>query len=359
MGRCSRIVHGLAAAALSCFGVSQAAAAAIGTPLATYSWGAGAFVANPSAGVIYASIPSQNSVAVIDASTLAVRTTVPIGSSPRGMALSPDGTRLYVADSGSNFIGVMDTATNTALSPLATPGANPQDLEFGTNNRLFVSTSADLRQIDATTGASAGPNAPNYYANGLLEISPDKKTLYNGQLGSSPNGLVKIDVSGGTLRTVQTITTGSNGEDLQLSADGSMVAAPNGAPYSISIYRTSDLLSLGSLETGAYPDALAFSPDGNVAYTVHTAGKIDVYDLTTFLNTAEIDATQTGGKLFVDPTGRYLFSSYGPYGGGYQLNGVAVYSTGRVVATPEPATGLGLAAAVGGLAVTRRRKRKQ
>lgn len=354
MGRCSRIVHGLAVAALSCFGVHHASAAAIGTQVTTYQWGAAAFLANPSQGVIYASLPDRNSIAVLNASTLAVTSTVFIGSSPRGMALSPDGTRLYVADSGSNFVGVMDTTTNTALPSITVSGSKPVDLEFGTNNRLFVLTGADLRQIDATTGASAGANAPSSYNYGLLEISPDKKTLYNQQLGSSPSGLVKIDASGSTLRTLSTTTTGSNGQDLALSHDGSLVAAPNGAPYAIDIYRTSDMLSLGTLNTGAYPRHLAFSPDDKIAYTSHTAGEIDVYDLSTFLNLGEISSTSEAQDLFVDPTGRYLFATYGDTTTGGL--GTRVFDTGRVVATPEPAAGLALAA-VGAVATMRRRRR--
>src|SRR5678815_5328906 len=87
--------------------------------------GAAALVQDPNQPVIYATVPSLNSVAVIDSNTLAVKTTIGIGSNPRGLTLSPDGSRLYVANSGSNFVGVIDTATRQALAPIAIPAGSP------------------------------------------------------------------------------------------------------------------------------------------------------------------------------------------------------------------------------------------
>ena len=134
-------------------GVNRAEAAA-GDLLKTYNWGAAAFVSHPGRPVVYASLPGQNSVAIINTNTLEA-TTVFIGSNPSGMALSPDGSKLYVANSGSSFLGVLDTNTRTTLPSILVPG-NPSDVVAGNGNRLFV-LSGDIHQINATTGAAAGP----------------------------------------------------------------------------------------------------------------------------------------------------------------------------------------------------------
>ena len=41
---------------------------------------------------------------------------MPTGTYPGGLAISPDGTRLYVADNLSNSVSIIDTATNTVKS---------------------------------------------------------------------------------------------------------------------------------------------------------------------------------------------------------------------------------------------------
>src|SRR5205085_502285 len=117
------------------------------TPLATYNFGASAFVEDPTRPVIYATVPGLNSVAVINSSTPAVTNTIPIGSNPSGLALSADGSRLYVANSGSSFIGVLDTQTlykfnvGTSTPTQAwqmTTGSNGEDLALSHDGGLIA-----------------------------------------------------------------------------------------------------------------------------------------------------------------------------------------------------------------------------
>src|SRR5579864_9168240 len=50
---------------------------------------------------LYVTNETSGDLTVIDAATLATVTTIPLGKRPRGIAPSPDGTRLYVALTGS------------------------------------------------------------------------------------------------------------------------------------------------------------------------------------------------------------------------------------------------------------------
>jgi YVTN family beta-propeller protein len=49
------------------------------------------------------------------------------GTFPEGVAVSPDGSRVYVTNSGSDNVSVFDAATNTPVvgSPFATGGTSP------------------------------------------------------------------------------------------------------------------------------------------------------------------------------------------------------------------------------------------
>ena len=65
---------------------------------------------------------NTNSVSVIDTGTNTAIATIPVGRAPRGVALSPDWTRLYVANLSSRTVSVIDTASNTVIKTLSTVG---------------------------------------------------------------------------------------------------------------------------------------------------------------------------------------------------------------------------------------------
>ena len=53
---------------------------------------------------MYATIPSQNSVAIINTNTLAIEDTVFVRSGPAKLAFLPDGSKAYIANSTSSFV---------------------------------------------------------------------------------------------------------------------------------------------------------------------------------------------------------------------------------------------------------------
>jgi len=297
--------------------IANSANASLGDVVAEYSFPASAFVMHPTRPLMYATIPSQNSVAIINTNTLAA-STVFVGSRPTNIALSPQGSKAYIANSTTNFVVVFDTQSQTIVNSFLL-AEHPQDVVFGNQNRLWVLGENQIFQIDATTGASTGPSISGYPDNvfvysGSLEISPDRNTLYYGQYGLSPTTMYRIDVSGlAPMRTAET-ETGFNGEDLTLSHNGNFICHTNGAGlhgYDITKFRSSDFASLGSYVTGPYPQALAFSPDDLTVYaSVHTGGGIQVFNANSFLSLGTISGPEVATKLAVDSTGRYLFAGY-------------------------------------------------
>jgi YVTN family beta-propeller protein len=339
--------------------LGPAAIASATTPVKTYAFGGSAFVQSPTSGLIYTTVPALNEVAVINPSTLAVQTTISIGSTPSGLCLSPDGSTLYVADSGSDFIGVVNTATETAGSSIFLGAGNaPNDVQIGTNGRLWVVLNGGTVAQFTTSGTSAGANvgatgAVGFFTGGSeIRTSSDHDTLYVAQYGSSPSYLYKYDVSGATAQGLIQIAAGGNGHDLELSHNNNTLVdtqggGNNGTPttYEDAVYRSSDFAELGSLPVGAYPQAFAFSPDDLFGYAGTYSSTIQIYNLSTYLETSTITAANEPDKLFVDSTGRYLFSDEG--------GETEVFNTGRVV-VPEPSS---LVLAGGALLVLLQRRR--
>src|SRR5258705_8121764 len=107
--------------------VENNASDAFGDLVADYSFGASAFAMSPTEPLMYATIPSQNAVAIINTNTLEVEEMVFVGSGPVNLALSPDGSKAYIANSTSNFLVVLDTASRTVVNSFYLP-EEPQDV---------------------------------------------------------------------------------------------------------------------------------------------------------------------------------------------------------------------------------------
>jgi YVTN family beta-propeller protein len=330
---------------LSALFLANNAHAFLGDVVAEYGFPASSFAMSPTQPIMYATIPSQNSIAIINTNTLAA-STVFVGSRPTNLALSPDGTKLYIANSATNFVVVFNTHTRSIVNSFQL-SEHPHDVVLGTQNRLWVlgESYGHIFQIDATTGASTGPSISLFSGgvfiySGSLEISPDRNTLYYGDYELSPSTMYKINVSGSTPVLVrQTLFgAGSNGVDLTLSHNGNFICYVTGSGqnlYDIAKFRTSDFASLGSFVTGPYPQALAFSPDDSVVYaSVATASGIKVFNANTFLELGTISGPNEAIKLAVDSTGRYLFAGYTETFGDFR--GTRVYDV-----SPLPQSQLG------------------
>jgi YVTN family beta-propeller protein len=59
-----------------------------------------------------------NSVAVVDASSNKLLDMIPVGQRPWGIALTPDGKKLYAANGLSNDVSVIDTATDKVTATI-------------------------------------------------------------------------------------------------------------------------------------------------------------------------------------------------------------------------------------------------
>ena len=55
-------------------------------------------------------------ISVIETATNKVTTTIPVGMHPSGVAITSDGTKVYVVNYDSNNVSVIDTATNNVIA---------------------------------------------------------------------------------------------------------------------------------------------------------------------------------------------------------------------------------------------------
>src|SRR5438270_468762 len=64
----------------------------------------------------YVTDANSNTVSVIDTATNTVVATVPVGVTPGGVAITPNGAFAYVTNENSSTVSVISTATNTVVA---------------------------------------------------------------------------------------------------------------------------------------------------------------------------------------------------------------------------------------------------
>ncbi len=264
----------------------------------TFPFKAGRLLADPVRPLLYATLPSDNALAVINTDTLEVLANFYIGSNPVALALSPAGDRLYVANNGSTVgnVGIVDLETLTPMTSLSVP-SRVNDIAVGLDDRLYVlggeSPHIAISQVDATTGVVQGNfGYPIVFDSfGFLQISPDRRTLYYADGNSSPSALARFDVSTPSINLLQRnnfANTGSNGESLTISHNGQFLCFPNGSGnnngYGTTLIPADDVNGVyGTFQTGAYPRQVAFSPDDALLYEAGNGAKgIQIFDTRTF-----------------------------------------------------------------------------
>src|ERR1041384_5178788 len=68
---------------------------------------------------VYVANANNNTVAVIDTASNTITATIPVGSAPVSLALTPNRAFLDVANASSNTVSVVDTATNAVTATVA------------------------------------------------------------------------------------------------------------------------------------------------------------------------------------------------------------------------------------------------
>lgn len=142
-------------------------------------------------------VASTGSITRIDLSTMSPVAQIPVQLQPTALALDETRKRLYVANSNSDTISVVDTTKNTVLThislrPFAIKalGVAPLALALSSNGQTLYVACAGINAIlvlDPLTGAQRGMIPTAWYPNSL-SLSSDGKRLAVGALLGAGSG---------------------------------------------------------------------------------------------------------------------------------------------------------------------------
>jgi YVTN family beta-propeller protein len=318
-------------------GTSAADQYFFGTPAPPTSFGGVAI--SPGSQTAYLTVPSENEVAVLNLATGTFGSPIEVGSDPQGIDITPDGTTLYICDTGGQTISVVDLASDQVTKTIETPAtdaATPWQIAIGNNGTAVFTTTfagsgfgADAYLLNLGTDAiSVLTNVGN---SGLVT----EATRVARSADYSTVAFVLGDDSGGPV-SIYSFNTGSAVSAAlnafvtypAVSGTGSTVMVGDGASTYVLDGTSGGLL--GTITSGGY--GMALNQAGTVGYILSGTAVQEV-DTATFLSTGSLalPAGDTGtGELAISPDGTTLVA--------LTSGGAVIIPTGSGSAPPTTTT---------------------
>ncbi|MEM7800061.1 MAG: cytochrome c peroxidase [Chloroflexota bacterium] len=244
---------------------------------------------------IYISIQGDDRVIVIDAANHAQVDVFETADRPSGLALSLDGSHLYVTHLFLNHISVLNVGPQRLYLPAilldAHPGFKSDQAELMGQQILHRSTIDLWTTSNLVQSIILGPNGNTAFVPHTRSISSNEALTFDSTVFPTVS---EIDLIQETQINTQTLRL----EDLDppavglpydgaLSPDHSQLWIVNAASNDLSVIDLNANTLAAHIEVGDKPTGILFSPDGSEAYVNNTlAGTISV------INTSELTITQ-------------------------------------------------------------------
>jgi PQQ-dependent catabolism-associated beta-propeller protein len=282
-------------------------------------------------GLIFVTNEKGNTVSVIDPATNKVQTTINVGTQPRGIGKSPDGSELYVALGEEGKIAVIDPKTNAVLRKFDS-GPDPEAFGVHPNGNIYISMEADAKAAvyNPKTGERVAVVDVGLEPEGVA-VSPDgSKVIVTSE---STNMLHVISVPDHQI--VANILVGSRPRSATFSADGKWAYASSEIGGEIkrvdmSTFKVEKVTSIG--EDDAKPKDVLLSKDQKTLYVAGgRAGKVFIFDADSLTLKGNIPVGPRVWGLALNADGSRLYTTNGAN------NTVSVVdtSTNQVIATVE------------------------
>jgi YVTN family beta-propeller protein len=301
--------------------VSQTVTVAAGNPWAllkqTITVGTGPLqvAVSPDGTRVVVSNSGDGTVSLINTSTNKVIATIGVGSEPAGVVFDPTGTRFYVVNA-TGAVTAVSLPANTVGTPI-TVGAYPLLAAIGpagtqaagklyvtnfgtsgTGNTVSVIDTA-TNQVTATVTLPAPAVGPQAVA-----MNPDGTRVW---VGSTQAKTVSV-IDTSTNAVVKTLPLSTEPGFIGFSPDGHLAYIANFTADTVSVINTANYLVTATIPVGDYPSGIAISPDGSVAYVTNQMGNsVSVVNTATKTVIKTITVGDTPIGVAVSPDGTYLY----------------------------------------------------
>ncbi len=208
----------------------------------------------------------EASVSVIDMATRKVIRTLPTMREPSHWALSPDRSKLYIADASGNGLFIVDPRTGTSLGHKVI--ADPYQLGFTPDQRYLVVNALRLNHVDIYRADDLSL-VKRFSPGGMpshLDFSPDSRWSFNSMQESG--GLVSFDLTNMTIRWKSDVGSTPAGV---LWHNGKVFVCVMGSDHFAVVDPVNGNV-LQRVKTGVGPHNIFLTPDGKTLYVTNRIG---------------------------------------------------------------------------------------
>ncbi|MBD92709.1 MAG: hypothetical protein CL482_00415 [Acidobacteria bacterium] len=282
--------------------------------------------------VVYVTNEGSGDLSVIRGDTHEVTATIPLGKRPRGIKVGPDGQQLFVALSGSppappgvdedtlpppdraaDGVGIVDIAEQRVVNVLRA-GTDPEQIAVSADGtRVFVANedAALASIVDIATGDIVAELPVGGEPEGVT-LSPDGRWVYV----TSENDSQVTVIDAAALEVVTVFDVGARPRSSNFSPDSTRayVTAENGGTVSVvdtSTHTVTDTVQLTG--DSVRPMDVVVSPDGARVYVSTGRGRlIMAIDADTLEVAGSVEVGTRPWGIALTSDGRYLYAANGP-----------------------------------------------
>ncbi len=265
-----------------------------------------AVAVNPVTSTIYVVNTASDTVSVINGATNSVTATVNTGSNPIALAVNPVSNMIYVANNGSSNITVINGATNTAstvtdpnaISPIAialNPLTNMVYVANSESNNLTVINGAE-NMLVGSIGVGNIPTA--------VVVNPATNLVY---VANRASNNVTV-VNGANNRVAATVAAGTSPASLALDTATNTVYVANNGSNNVSVISGASNTVTATVPTGTSPAAVTVNPVTDTVYVANN-GSSNVTVINGANNTVASTVTAGNSPVAVaaDPTTNQIY----------------------------------------------------
>ncbi len=281
---------------------------------------------SPDGNKVYVANSSNATVSIINAQTRQIIATVSVGTTPSGLAITPDGSEVYVANFGSNNVSVISTVSNTVTNTVAV-GINPESVAILPDGSVAYVTNGGAGTVTPITIAShtAGSAITVGSVPAGIAATPDSAFVYVANFGS--DSVKVIETSGNTVTA--TITVGDGPQGIVVTPDGDFAYVANYNAGSVSVITTASNTVTATILSYPKLFAIAASSDSSLIFVNSEIGTLTTISVAsnTVIAATTLGAAPTGAQSLA------VYSQATEANGFATLNGLAWIVTNKTANT--------------------------
>jgi len=229
--------------------------------------------------------------------------TVNVGISPSQVVVNQNTHLVYVANTGSNTVSVIDglpsSPTNNTVISTITVGSTPIGIDLDKTNNIIYTANQGSNTVSVINGStnSVITNIPVGIAPSGVSVNPNTKLVY---VANTFSGTISV-INGSTNTVTNTIPAATGITRIAINPNLNKIYATNFFSTTVLVINSSTNHNVANITVGSGPVAAAVNPNNNKVYVTNfNSNTVSVINGTTNTVIATIPVGNTPDGVSID-----------------------------------------------------------